>query len=1174
MTLKKSISVILILLGGLNYLKAQSTYPYQQDFQSAYNNNQLLPQGILEAVAFVQTRIVHLDGHEEPSCTGIPKTYGVMGLVADGQGYFNNTLTEVSSLSGYSSQQIINNPADNIGAYAKALNQTLLNNGAVVNDYSAIAIALGQLSEIPFDSNAVNDYARSAFVYQVLDFMRDEENQAKFGFTAPVIDLEAIFGKENLKILSSKKVLISSTEVKDAKGNHYQSSGQTKSQDYAPALWVATPTCNYSSRNGTAISAVTIHTIQGTYAGAISWAQNCNANVSYHYVVRSSDGQITQMVYETDKGWHVGSENPYTIGIEHEGYVDNPAWYTPSLYNASANLVKDITQSGYGINPLRTFQGPATVGLNTLGGCTKIKGHQHYPNQSHTDPGINWDWEHFYQLINDNPPVTTLNTTSGVFYDSGGSTGNYSDDERELYLIQPGNVLSVTINFVQFSLENNWDYMYVYDGTSLSDPLLGVYTGTAVPSSLTSSGDAILIEFRSDCATQDAGWEISWTSVPGPTPGDVVAPTTSISTVGNWKTTDFTATFSDADNVGGSGVHQRFYQVIDFDGTEWRANANNGFFSDNFDATIHADWTQQVGTWGINSMKLRQSDEANTNTNIWAGCNQDNDDQWLYHFGLNISGAGGNRRGGFHFMCDDATLTNRGNSYFIWLRVDDDKIQIYKTINDTFYLQEDITYTVNENQWYDIKTVFDKATGLISLYIDDALEASWVDVAPYTTGNSVSFRSGDAIMDIENFKVYHNRGVSEMVTINTGNDIQYENLDPLTHAAKVKSIVIDSAANISGIAQTLVNVDWTPPTTIATINDGTAADINTFTDNSQISANWTPSVDPNSDLAEYFYSIGTSPLAADIVPWTGNWFADTLTKTGLSLVEGDTYYVCVYAKNGADLFSDTTCSDGQTLQAPTSGPTAGFVVPNAYICSYEAVQVFNSSTNAQTYSWSAPGATPSTSTDANPVFTYSATGYYDITLTATSTGGTDTDIQTIFVNIDTVPEAAYAASEYIVDISNPFVSFTNQSLHANGYTWNFGDGNFSNDVNPWHEYAAIGDYYVELIAVNGLCPNDTTVALVQVVDNLSVGEDMIGGFAIYPNPVAEELNIQLNNSWEDVVKVELIDPNGKIVLIQTYKKGSNEPILIDQKRVSSGAYFIRISDSEKVVSQKILVKTH
>ncbi|MFT4603202.1 MAG: hypothetical protein ACI857_003390, partial [Arenicella sp.] len=646
---------------------------------------------------------------------------------------------------------------------------------------------------------------------------------------------------------------------------------------------------------------------------------------------------------------------------------------------------------------------------------------------------------------------------------------------------------------------------------------------------------------------------------------------TAVSVPNTWQTTDFTATFTDADNVGGSGIHHKFYQVIDYDGAEWRANEANGFFSDNFDAVIHPDWTQQVGTWGINSSVLNQSDELNTNTNIWANLNQDNYDQWLYHFSAKVSGTGGNKRAGFHFMCDDPTLPNRGNSYFVWIRTDDDKVQVYKTVADVFTLEEDISMVLNDDQWYDWKTIYDKSTGLIQLYLDNVLVASWVDASPYTTGNSVSFRSGDAAMDVNNMKVYHNRSSSELVTINIGNDVQNENADPFTHAAKVKTIAIDSSANISSIAEQLVNVDWTPPLDIVNINDGLATDINSITSNTEISANWSGASDPNSDIASYWYSIGTAPGLQDIVPYTNNWYNDTVTHSGLSLVEGTTYYVCVYAENGAGLLSDTICSDGQTLVPPTATPDAGFIIPNSYICSFEPVVVQNSSTDAQTYSWDAPGATPSISVDPNPTFAYTATGFYDITLIATGVGGTDTEIQTIFVNIDTVPEAIFNPSANPVDLSSPIVSFVNTSLHANGYLWDFGDGNISTDAQPWHTYTALGAFTVELVAVNGNCPNDTTNMIMNVIDDLGMLNGM-SGVEVYPNPATEDLIIELSDTWSKNVTIELLDARGRIIYKDDYNNTSKIQLNLIDLNVHDGVYFLRLSDDEKVGSQKIMVK--
>mgnify|MGYP003883701967 FL=1 len=97
---------------------------------------------------------------------------------------------------------------------------------------------------------------------------------------------------------------------------------------------------NQSSRSGGAssIRRVVIHTVEGSYGGAISWFQNPSANVSAHYVVRKSDGEVTQMVRDSKKAWHVCGSNNDTIGIEHEGAASNAATWTPAIIDASARL--------------------------------------------------------------------------------------------------------------------------------------------------------------------------------------------------------------------------------------------------------------------------------------------------------------------------------------------------------------------------------------------------------------------------------------------------------------------------------------------------------------------------------------------------------------------------------------------------------------------------------------------------------------------------------------------------------------------------------------------------------------------------------------------------------------------------------------------------------------------
>ncbi len=907
------IYIFLLLLFTSSFIFSQNSQVlvnnYQQEFANAYSQYPSIPKGLLEGVSYTMTRFQHIQNAEE-SCVGLPKTYGVMGLTLDGKNYFNNNLLYISQVSGISTNDILNNPQQNILAFAAAYNHQLMLLSPFQYQENNVAHILTQLSELP-NTNLQADFALNSHLYSVMSFMNDKKMQKTYNFPNTNYDLERVFGVENLKVLQSSNVVIKNNHIEGDEGISYKKSTViNKSADYPTALSDFT-TCNYSSRSGTQISAVTIHTVQGSYAGCISWFKNCSANVSAHYVVRSNDGQVTQMVLEANKAWHVGNNNPYAIGIEHEGWVNNSSWYTTAMYQSSADLVRDITQSGYGISPLRTAYFPWTSttnynASNIPGSCVAIKGHQHFPSQSHTDPGANWDWDYFYKLINAPTTTTTTNTnSSGTTYDSGGSTGNYSSDERTLFLIQPTGAQSITLTVNQFDLEATWDYLYIYEGTSVYNTRIGIYTGTTIPATINVNNSAVLIEFRSDCATTNPGYSISWNAVTA----DTVKPTTVVAAVNAWETSNFTASFTDNDNVGGSGIQKSYYQVIDFNGAEWRANANNGFFADNFDVAIHPEWNSVEGAWSINNGELFQSDDTLNNTIISAYLNQSLSNRHLYHYKATIDGSGTNRRAGLHFFADDDTLTNRGNSYFVWYRVDDAKLQVYKVVNDVFGPPVvNIPLTTVAGQQYDYKVIYDRISGDIILYRDDQFITSWQDPSPILTGNYVSFRNGHSTFSVDEFKVYRSRYPSVNVTLGSNGDIRYQNPNPSTPSGKIKSIVDDNANNISAISSQLVNVDWTPPTNYQ-VNDGVAVDIDTTNINTQLDANWNNATDSNSGVASYLYAVGTTAGDSDVVAWTTNALNTSFNLTSLSLINFQDYYVSVRSVNGAGL-DTTVVSDG------------------------------------------------------------------------------------------------------------------------------------------------------------------------------------------------------------------------------------------------------------------------
>lgn len=154
--------------------------------------------------------------------------------------------------------------------------------------------------------------------------------------------------------------------------------------DYGPATWSPAYSGNFAVGNRTAIDHIVIHDTEGSYAGSINWFKDPAANVSAHFVIKSSTGAITQMVKEKDVAWHDACFNATTIGIEHEGYAAKPElWFTEPMYIESAKLTAYLANK-YNIPKEHGF----------------ILGHGEAPDCSdHMDPGPGWNWAHYIDLV-------------------------------------------------------------------------------------------------------------------------------------------------------------------------------------------------------------------------------------------------------------------------------------------------------------------------------------------------------------------------------------------------------------------------------------------------------------------------------------------------------------------------------------------------------------------------------------------------------------------------------------------------------------------------------------------------------------------------------------------------------------------------------------------------------
>jgi N-acetyl-anhydromuramyl-L-alanine amidase AmpD len=322
--------------------------------QAAHEFN--VPKELLMAISYSETRWHH---SMEPSKDN---GFGLMHLTENDK---SNSLGDAANGLGVSKDSLKQSAEQNIrgGAYLlaqlqKGLNKPLSTN---VNDwYEAVAAY-----ENPSSKQSAVLFADE--VYRLLEQ----------GATLNTDD-------------GGKLSLAGNTSVAPNKGAYTGVSYGTTitpnaTPDEAGVLWNPANTANYavSSRPTSApINYVVIHDTEGSYSGTISWFQDPAAQVSAHYVVRSSDGQITQMVQEKDTAWHARTFNANAVGVEHEGYESQTGWYTDAMYQKSAKLVHDIC-----------------VRYNIPMDRDHILGHSELYGNDHTDPGQYWDWNKYMTYV-------------------------------------------------------------------------------------------------------------------------------------------------------------------------------------------------------------------------------------------------------------------------------------------------------------------------------------------------------------------------------------------------------------------------------------------------------------------------------------------------------------------------------------------------------------------------------------------------------------------------------------------------------------------------------------------------------------------------------------------------------------------------------------------------------
>lgn len=218
---------------------------------------------------------------------------------------------------------------------------------------------------------------------------------------------------------------------------------------------------------------------------------------------------------------------------------------------------------------------------------------------------------------------------------------------------------------------------------------------------------------------------------------------------------------------------------------------------------------------------------------------------------------------------------------------------------------------------------------------------------------------------------------------------------------------------------------------------------------------------PISSCAPLSWTFSSSVNSVDPVT-SYQWdFGDTTTST----IANPTHIFAAGVYN-IQLIVTTAggCSDTTTTYRgiiASVKPTANLVATPRDVCAHLPVNFSDLSTGTIS-NWLWKFGDGATSSDQNPVHIYEDTGYFDVTLIVCNAGCCDTVVFKNYVHIN--PPIANFDIDFLCRSKTR--TFSDRSIGADEWNWNFGDGTTSTLQSPTHTFADTGTYSITLTVKN------------------------------------------------------------------------------------------------------------
>lgn len=282
------------------------------------------------------------------------------------------------------------------------------------------------------------------------------------------------------------------------------------------------------------------------------------------------------------------------------------------------------------------------------------------------------------------------------------------------------------------------------------------------------------------------------------------------------------------------------------------------------------------------------------------------------------------------------------------------------------------------------------------------------------------------------------------------------------------------------------------------------------------------------------------------------WGNNRLNRFRPDFTGGHTVLTAFVLNSPADI--DVKPGSTDTVGVPNSGNnTCTFIPLNqtipeftasaTTICDGDTIIYTDGSVNTTSIVWNFAGGSPSSGTTSPIAVVYATAGPYTTTLTSTNAFGTASTSSTVTVVATPSPTITAAGNDLSTTV--PYTT----------YQWYHDGVLIPGATSQVYTITMGGDYYCEVTSSG--CPGVSNT----LTSTLGVASFSILSTKIYPNPVADVLNVEFITNENTSVQYSIMDLQGRLVINSNSMEASTGMNLwtVDLSELANGSYILQLT---------------